>query len=218
MLTFERATPITPIIFPEAIGGFSDRRHDLSPSSSLTRLGLAFNPATRELSGTPILAGTGRFGDGFSFVYSVEDLRLNFVSRLVHITVLENGAIPAFVSLAFAAPLTDQTFTLGASVHLVLPDATGGTGAHPVFTYSLIGMLPRGLAFDSATPTSLHQGRTVTYQIHDAGSGGEQLQQQFTITVVERPHFTEAVLDQTYIAGVSITPQSCRKPAAASRP
>ena len=87
--------------------------------------------------------------------------------------------------LAFNPPtIGDQTFTVGTSVSLVLPVATGGTVP---YTYTL-SPIPAGLSFNpatrvlSGTPTTV--GTTsATYTATDAANGSASL--TFTIEVTE---------------------------------
>ena len=90
---------------------------------------------------------------------------------------------PPPTGLTFSpSAIADQTFTVGTSVSLTLPIATGGTAP---YTYTL-SPLPDGLQFDGAarlltgTPTSGGTTNT-TYTARDAG--GQSTSLTFTITV-----------------------------------
>ena len=87
--------------------------------------------------------------------------------------------------------IADQTFTVGTSVNVTLPVATGGTAP---YTYS-ISALPAGLYFDAATqqiygtPTTVVSAHPVTYTVRDANGSTASL--DFTITVQSTPSVTD---------------------------
>ena len=96
--------------------------------------------------------------------------------------------IPQTSGLRFSPNvIADQTFTVGTSASLPLPEATGGT---PPYTYS-ISALPAGLYFDAATrqiygtPTTVVSAHPVTYTVTDAN--GSTVSLDFTITVQDTP-------------------------------
>ena len=85
--------------------------------------------------------------------------------------------------------IADQTFTVGTSVSLTLPTATGGTTP---YTYSLAPPLPAGLYFDpivngpgyiGGTPTAAMPSTPFTYTATDTIGASASL--TFTITVTE---------------------------------
>ena len=87
--------------------------------------------------------------------------------------------------------IPDQTFQVGTSVNLTLPQATGGTAP---YTYALTA-LPDGLTFDAAsqalsgTPTTVVNAHPVTYTATDATGASASL--TFTITVQDTPSLTD---------------------------
>ena len=96
--------------------------------------GLAFDPATRTLSGTPSAATNGpvtvRYADQN---LSVKEFTITIIPRQTR----------RVSSLAFTATVADQEYTAGAVIDsLVLPLATGGTGT---LRYSLLPSLSEAL-------------------------------------------------------------------------
>ena len=89
------------------------------------------------------------------------------------------------MAFGFAEEVADQAYTAGAAITpLVLPEASGGTGA---LTYRIVG-LPAGLSFDAATrtlsgtPSAATDGAVeVTYIVTD--EGGARAFLIFSITV-----------------------------------
>ena len=101
--------------------------------------------------------------------------------------------------------IADQTFTVGTSVSLTLPIATGGTAP---YTYAL-SRLPPGLAFTlgtrllSGTPTTATPTIRVTYTATDATSTSASL--TFTITVRDKLAFNPNVIaDQAFTVGEAV--------------
>ena len=103
----------------------------------------------------------------------------------VEITLTDQTEPPDDSSLAFAAVIDDQTYTIDTAITpVVLPAATGGTGT---LTYA-VSSLPTGLSFDpatrtlSGTPTAATDGALpVVYQVTDGAAQVAVL--TFTITV-----------------------------------
>ena len=109
--TFVVNTPITPpVLLPMATGGTSPYTYTLAPLPT----GLTFNPSTRELSGTPTVAGTTRT------TYTVTDTGSRTATLTFTIEVLAANtpniifdanlaaAIRRSLSLAANTPLTAQ--------------------------------------------------------------------------------------------------------------
>ena len=172
---------ITPLVLPEARGGTGALTYVVS---SLP-YGLSFDPATRTISGTPLEVS----GGAFPIVYTVVDG--GGKSAVLTFTITVNP--PQTVSLAFAADaeIDDQEYTIDTAITpLVLPAATGGTGA---LTYA-VSSLPTGLVFDpatrtlSGTPTAATDGAfPVAYQVMD--ENGQVAVLTFNITVNKKLTF-----------------------------
>lgn len=106
--------------------------------------GLAFDPDTGEISGTPI-----GFGD-YAFTVRVTDQLVQTKDTLVSGEILEN--------LALTAPVDDGLATVGVAKPTMAPATAGGAGP---FEYELVaGSLPAGMSFSevdgsiSGTPTA----------------------------------------------------------------
>ena len=194
-------TPIAPLILPAATGGDGELSHTLSPEVP----GLIFHAATRQLTGTPIVAGT------YTMTYTVTDVDGDSDSLAFGIEVRAPNMIPEFGP--GVAP-RDQSYTRGVAISpLLLPAATGGDGE---LSYSLTPSIP-GLSFDPATrqltgtPTSSGT-RAMTYEVTDADGDTDTL--SFTIRVRapaapdSSPEFDADAGpgDQGYTQGTAITP------------
>ena len=114
---------------------------------------------------------------------SVEDVIVSSANALINPNSLAIG-IPQTPGLRFDPNMiADQTFTVGTSVSLNLPMATGDS---PPYTYST-SALPPGLHFDpidrwlNGTPTTVVNAHPVTYTATDAIGTSASL--TFTITV-----------------------------------
>ena len=106
---------------------------------------------------------------------------------LAHPTSIALGIAETTGGLRFSPNvIADQTFTVGRSVNLTLPEATGGT---PPYTYTLTPQPPAGLYFDTATrglsgtPTTATPATQFTYTATDATGAFATL--TFTITVTD---------------------------------
>ena len=150
-------TAITGLTLPPATGGTGPLTYTLTSVP-----GLAFDPGTRILSGTPTTAGTTLL------TYMVSDT--NGASTSVGFTVMVSDG------LALSAR-GNQNYTLDTEITgLELPAATGGTGT---LQYTLTGPgdgnLPAGLDFNantrilSGTPTT-DGTTTLTYEVTDANN------------------------------------------------
>ena len=112
----------------------------------------------------------------------------SFVARPLIVTVTDNDADtdPAFDD---DATIPDRTYTLGETVALTLPIATGGNG---ILTYALVPDLTAivsGLTFDdtarvlSGTANALTPAITLTYTATDSDTVGDTASLTFTVTV-----------------------------------
>ncbi len=149
-----------PMVLPEAAGGNGALTYTLT-SEPPGLAGLAFDPATRRLSGTPSAEGHWRF------TYQADDADGSTGHQVFVVRV--HGS-PTFSTVS----VPDLDLTPGeAMAPVVLPEATGGNGA---LTYTLTSEPPglAGLAFDpatlrlSGTPPAESGSWTFTYRADDA--------------------------------------------------
>ena len=122
---------------------------------------------------------------------------------------------PGDGSLAFSGTIDSQTYTAGTAIDaLMLPAASGGTGA---LTYSLVGTLPAGLSYDTATrvlsgtPTAATDGAvSLTYIVVDESGTAAVLIFSITVNAGMSTSFGFAdnttIPDQMYTAGTAIAP------------
>ncbi len=143
--------------------------------------GLAFDPATRRLSGTPPAEGD------WYFSYRAKDATGNATFAGIHLSVSVDAKRPSFGDASVPAL---ELIPGEAMMPEVLPEATGGSGA---LTYTLTSEPPglAGLAFDPATRrlsgTPPREGRwTFTWRADDADSNRTEADAAiltFTVTV-----------------------------------
>ncbi len=135
---------MTAVVLPEATGGNGALTYTLT-SAPRGLAGLAFDPATRRLSGTPT-AESGRW----MFTYRADDVDANRSKADAAVLTFEvtvRDEAPTFGDASVAALALVQGAAMTA---VVLPEATGGNGA---LTYTLTSE-PAGLAglsFDLST-------------------------------------------------------------------
>ncbi len=174
LLVFALGEAIEPVQLPEAIDGEPPLAYSLEPGVP----GLRFDPATRQLRGTPSEAGE------FPLAYRVEDANGEFGLHPLVVLVPGPNTTPSFAS---GEALPDQSYTLGVEIApLQLPEASSGNA--PLFHF-LTPEAP-GLVFDSETrrlggaPT-----RTgvypMTYNAADADFDLDSLKFTITVTVPE---------------------------------
>ena len=170
--TYTAGTAIGALTLPEASGGDGTLSYSLSPSVP----GLAFDAATRRLTGTPTAAGT------HAMTYTVTDTDGDTDTLGFTITVeAMDDSEPGFD----AATIADRAYTAGTAIGvLTLPEASGGDGT---LAYSLSPSVP-GLAFNAGTrrltgtPTAAGT-HAMTYTVTDDDGDSDTL--GFTITVEE---------------------------------
>lgn len=128
---------MAPVVLPEAAGASGAVAYSLSPPLPA---GLAFNPATREISGTP-----AESLEKTDFILTAEaDGRR---TRLPFTLAVEADGRPDFGGAAVG----DLVFEQGRLIpETVLPAASGGEGR---LIYRISPRLPAGLSFDSETRT-----------------------------------------------------------------
>ena len=176
--TYTSNTPITPLVLPEASGGTAPLRYSLSALPA----GLAFDAATRTVSGTP-----SEVTDAQIIIYTVIDSAGNAAALTFTITVNQGLTFDDFFNLFPSGKIVPtashdlveiREFVVGQRVEgIVLPEASGGTAP---LTYSLSPALPAGLAFDAATRTiaGTPQAAAVTaytYAVTDANGATTSL-------------------------------------------
>ena len=176
------STAIASVELPAAAGGTGD----ISYSVSDLPAGLAFDAATRTISGTP-----AEVSEQTEVTYTATDGAGATAALTFSITVnlplsFGDSEAPEATSLAFAdgASVADVMSTAGAAITSVeLPAAAGGTGD---ISYS-VSDLPAGLAFDattrtiSGTPAEVSEQTEVTYTATDGAGATAAL--TFSITV-----------------------------------
>ena len=206
---FQQILPITtPVTLPEATGGSGAspvRIYTLTPLPA----GLAFDPATRAISGRPEAVGTTtvnyRVGDAGAGNADTQSTTVMF-----DIVVFGRPLLPAPGSVVYA---------VGDTVALTLTTGQRGT---PPYTYALSTQgtggaltLPAGLTFngDPRPPTITGMPTAVTallrYSYEVTDSRGVTNSSTFSITVNAAadiaPDFgTATVADQTYTVGTAI--------------
>ena len=192
---------------PAATGGNGPLSYSLQPSVP----GLTFHTATRTLSGTPTTAGT------YSMTYTVIDGDDNVTdsdAAVQQFTITVVDPEPPDTAPRFSDSVADRTFSVGETVSLTLPAATGGNGP---LSYSLQPSVP-GLSFDpatrifSGTPTTAGT-YTMTYTVIDGDDNvtdSDAALQSFAITVASgpppdtAPRWLDSVADLTFTVGVPV--------------
>ena len=172
--TYEVGTAIEPLTLPEVTGGTPPFTYALTPALPL---GLAFDAATRTISGTPIAASPAT-----EYTYTVTDganARASVPLLTIEVKAPDGPALGVL------------TYEVGTAIEpLTLPEVTGG--GTPPFTYSLTPALPAGLAFDAATrtisgtPTAVTPAGEYTYVVTDGADASLSLP-SFSIEVVLPP-------------------------------
>ena len=194
---YEAGVAIRDLVLPDATGGSGDLTYALSPLPP----GLAFDAATRTLSGTPSDAVVFPEKVFYLMVYEVTDADGATASLTFNISVEEEDVDPSFGDETVA----NQMFSAEVAIQpLVLPEATGGNGD---LTYSL-RPVPPGLAFDagsrtlSGTPSEVAIS-LMTYEVTDAD--GDTTTLTFELEVDTRPSFEGATIpDYSYRTGDEI--------------
>ena len=180
---------IEPLTLPAASGGDGVPTYALTPAAPA---GLAFDPATRTLSGAPteLMAAT-------AYTWTATDQDGDSASLTFTIAVVREDLVPSFGG----ATVPDQSYLQNEAIEpLTLPMATGGDGA---LTYALTPAAPAGLAFDPATrtlsgaPTEDFPATVFTYTATDADGDAARL--TFRLEALDLPPtFAASVSDQRY--------------------
>ena len=192
--TYVRGVAIESLVLPAATGGDDPLTYVLE--GDLPQ-GLAYDSATRTVSGTPTAAQAAA-----TYTWSVTDRdddrdEQTFTIEVVHPPLELDGTV------AGQRYLKDRSIT-----PLVLPAASGGTGPG-TYMYALSPTLPDGLSLDSSTrtvsgaPTAVQAALTYTWKVTDGD--GVTAEETFTIEVLDdsRP-VLGAIEDRTYVRGVAI--------------
>ncbi|WP_185960400.1 Ig-like domain-containing protein [Pedobacter westerhofensis] len=157
-------TAYTPTLLPAPSGGTTPYIYTAANMPP----GLAINPTTGEITGTPTLSGT------FTFPVTLTDADGNAVSTNFTILVRDPLAL---------APATLSDGTAGKVYPTqIIPSATGGSG---VYTYSATNV-PAGLSFNPATREitgSPTQTGTFTFPVTVTDNEGRTATANYTITV-----------------------------------
>ena len=197
---YTKGTAIAPYTLPPASETFAVG----AVTYTLTGLpaGLAFDPTSRRLTGTPNPTNTGVT----TATYTATDTASNAdnVSFTITVNPVVSLVAPANFPAAGTSYLRGQPFA-----DMTVPNATGGTGDPANYTYAVTG-LPTGLTFNATgkeitgTPTAAGVSTvtiTATDTVRATGSA------DFTITVTAAPAliFSHVVAPQTYEVGTPIT-------------
>ena len=165
--SYTRGVAITPLLLPAASGGDGTLSYSLTPSIR----GLSFDPATRQLTGTPTSSGTR------AMTYEVTDADGDTDTLSFSIRVRAPAAPDSSPEFDPGTGPGDQGYTQGTAITpLTLPAATGGDGT---LSYSLTPQVP-GLSFDPATrrltgtPTAVGT-HAMTYEVTDADGDSDTL-------------------------------------------
>ena len=103
--------------------------------------------------------------------------------------------------------LPNQTFVVGETVNLALPEAAGGVNP---YTYTLTGTLPDGLSFGtttrtiSGTTTTATAAAEVTYTVTDSAPTPTTTSRPFTITVVNAALALPELPNRTFVVGETV--------------
>ena len=185
---------MAPLELPAALGGNGELTYSLSEENLPP--GLAFDAASRTISGTPELH-VSHPAEGYELTFRVEDEDGDSAELSFFLTVDGN---PTF----FDAVIEDRILRQNEAMDSwEFPAASGGNGD---LTYTLDMNVP-GLSFDAAartlsgTPTHTGVYRLI-YQVEDID--GDSAELTFHITVDGAPSFSGDVANQTYIDGEAI--------------
>ena len=158
-----------PFILPEVSSGGTA---PYTYATTLPPAGLAFDPATRHLTGTPTLAGQ----------VSIELVATDATDTSGSVLYTINIRELIFEFSDIVQPLLVQDKLIDeANDPFIMPAATGGVGD---LTYAVLSPLPTGLSFQPAdrhivgTPTSAGQNLRIIYQVTDT-SGNKEIREYY---------------------------------------
>jgi predicted RNA-binding protein with TRAM domain len=162
-------------VTPSAGGGTGS--YTWSVTGSLPT-GLAINPSTGEISGTPTASGT------YPFTLVATDTNDQQGTQSESVTI---AAVPSVISSVLPGGEVGVDFD-------VTPSASGGTGS---YTWSVTGSLPTGLTIDSSTgeisgtPTA---SGTYPFTLVVTDADLQQANQAESVTIAADPSITSSVL------------------------
>ena len=187
---------------PEASGGDGELTYAVSPELPA---GLAFDPATRQLSGTPAAPQPATL---YTYAATDSDTANPDSASLTFTITVQEDLVPTFEQ----ASIPDKTYVQNLAIDSeTLTEASGGDGE---LTYAVSPELPAGLAFDpatrllSGTPAAPRPATLYTYTVTDSDTADpDSASLAFTITVQEDlvPIFEQASIpDKNYVQNLAI--------------
>ena len=191
---------ITTLQLPTATGGNGALTHTLTPTT--VPAGLRFDPATRQISGTP----TTMTQNPIPFTWKAVDsdaITADTDAAIITFTIaVAQDTPPSFGTQT----IEDKSYWPGLDVHTQLPAATGGNGTP--LEYTLTPQLPDGLSFNASTrrilgdpkESAMQSAVQYTYKVHDADSNradSDAATLTFNISVTEPPAEVAALIDQS---------------------
>ena len=187
---------ITSLTLPAASGGDGTLVYTLTPNLP-TEGGLALDPATRQISGTPKVEQAAT-----DYTWTVTDTDGDADSLTFSVTVAPD------LEPRFGDEVADQLYKRDAAItSWDLPAASGGD--EPL-TYTLTPDPPQGLGRAdrtiSGTPSANQAATDYTWTATDTDGDADSV--TFSIRVADdfMPSFVDDVADQTYTVGVQIEP------------
>ena len=185
--TFKQNRDIGQVVLPAASGGDGDSQYAITPE--LPR-GLAFDAATRTLSGIP-----SRILDRTEFTYTATDEDGDTGQIPLYITI-EPDLMPDFAGVVIAEQIYKENRDVG---QVVLPEASSGDAP---LVYTLTPALPQGLTYDAATrviagtPTEVQARRKYIYSVTDEDGDAAYLALHITIEADLMPDFEGAAISE----------------------
>ena len=187
---------VETLVLPEGSGGNGELTYELFPE--LAR-GLAFDPETRTISGTPVVPK-----ERTRYSYRAIDADGDVAQLTFSVMVLKD------LMPSFGEAVQNQTWIQDSEIAaLDLPGADGGNGA---ISYSITPELPAGLVFQAGdqtvlgTPTEAQERTLYVFRAVDADADAVEL--TFSLAVLEdlMPSFAESVEAQTWTEDSLVEP------------
>ena len=200
--TYVQNRAILSETLPAASGGDGALTYAITPQLPA---GLTFDPATRQLAGTPAVPLPATL---YAYTATDSDATGPDSASLTFTITVEADLAPTFQQAAIA----DKTYVQNRAIlSETLPAASGGDGA---LTYAITPQLPAGLTFDPATrqlagtPAVPLPATLYAYTATDSdATGPDSASLTFTITVEADlvPAFQQAAIaDKTYVQNRAI--------------